>query len=458
MEWLTSDAGNLQATMQPETKYAKSGDYHIAYQVVGDGPIDLVLVPGFISNVEGAWNNPMQVQLFTRLASFSRLIRFDKRGTGLSDPVSIKELPTLEERMDDVRAVMDAVGSQKAALLGVSEGGPLSILFAATHPERTQALILYGAYARWLHADDYPIGMPWNEWDAMLAELEAGWGGPAGLAWYAPSLKDDPKLQQMWGGFLRTGASPAAGLALLRMNEETDVRPALAAIHVPTLVLHRSGDRLIVVEHGRYLAANIADAKLVESPGVDHIPWVGGGEEITAEIQEFLTGVRSMPAPDRVLATVMLTDIVGSTEQVTALGDRRWKDLLGRHNDAVRQELARFRGREVKTTGDGFLATFDGPGRAIQCAQAIAVAARNLGIEVRAGLHTGECELVGPDIGGIAVHVAARVAAKAGPGEVLVSRMVKDLVSGSGIRFKDRGRHAMKGVPGKFALYAALAD
>ena len=458
MEWLTSDAGNLQATMQPETKYAKSGDYHIAYQVVGDGPIDLVLVPGFISNVEGAWNNPLQAQLFTRLASFSRLIRFDKRGTGLSDPVSIKELPTLEERMDDVRAVMDAVGSQKAALLGVSEGGPLSILFAATHPERTQALILYGAYARWLHADDYPIGMPWNEWDAMLAELEAGWGGPAGLAWYAPSLKDDPKLQQMWGGFLRTGASPAAGLALLRMNEETDVRPALAAIHVPTLVLHRSGDRLIVVEHGRYLAANIADAKLVESPGVDHIPWVGGGEEITAEIQEFLTGVRSMPAPDRVLATVMLTDIVGSTEQVTALGDRRWKDLLDRHNDAVRQELARFRGREVKTTGDGFLATFDGPGRAIQCAQAIAVAARNLGIEVRAGLHTGECELVGPDIGGIAVHVAARVAAKAGPGEVLVSRMVKDLVSGSGIRFKDRGRHAMKGVPGKFALYAALAD
>jgi class 3 adenylate cyclase len=444
--------------MQPETKYAKSGAYHIAYQVVGDGPIDLVLAPGFISNVEGAWNNPLQAQLFTRLTSFCRLIRFDKRGTGLSDPVSVTELPTLEERMDDVRAVMDAVGSRKAALLGISEGGPLCLLFAATYPERTQALILYGTYARWLHADDYPIGMPWPEWHAMLAELEAGWGGPAGLDWYAPSLKDDPKLQQMWGGFLRTGASPAAGLALLRMNEETDVRPALAAIHVPTLVLHRSGDRLIVVEHGRYLAAHIADAKLVESPGVDHIPWVGGGEEITAEIQEFLTGVRSMPEPDRVLATVMLTDIVGSTERIAAIGDGKWKDLLNGHNDAVRRELARFRGREVKTTGDGFLATFDGPGRAIQCAQAIAAAARKLGVEVRAGLHTGECELLAQDIGGIAVHVAARVAAKAGPGEVLVSRTVKDLVAGSGIRFKDHGRHVLKGVPGKFALYVALAD
>ncbi|MBI3710379.1 MAG: adenylate/guanylate cyclase domain-containing protein [Proteobacteria bacterium] len=444
--------------MQAETKYAKSGHYSIAYQAVGDGPIDLVLVPGFISNVEGGWNNPWQAQLFTRLASFSRLIRFDKRGTGLSDSVSVKELPTLEERMDDVRAVMDAVGSQKAAVLGVSEGGPLSILFAATYPERTHALILYGSFARWLRSDDYPIGMPWKEWHAMLAELEAGWGGPVGLDWYAPSLKDDPKLQQMWGGFLRSGASPAAGLALLRMNEETDVRSALPAIHVPTLVLHRSSDRLIIVEHGRHLAEHIADAKLVELPGVDHIPWFRGGEDVAAEIQEFLTGVRSMPESDRVLAMVMLTDIVGSTERIAAMGDGKWKDLLNRHNDAVRRELARFRGREVKTTGDGFLATFDGPGRAIHCAQAIVDAACKLGVDVRAGLHTGECELLEQDIGGIAVHVAARVAAKAGPGEVLVSRMVKDLVAGSGIRFKDRGRHVMKGVPGKFALYAASAD
>jgi class 3 adenylate cyclase len=241
------------------------------------------------------------------------------------------------------------------------------------------------------------------------------------------------------------------------MNEETDVRPALAAIHVPTLVLHRSGDRLIAVEHGRYLAEHIADAKLVETPGVDHIPWVGGGEDITSEIQQFLTGVRSMPEPDRMLATVMLTDIVGSTERVAAMGDRKWKDLLERHNDAVRRELARFRGREVKTTGDGFLATFDGPGRAIQCAQAIADAAHKLGIEVRGGLHTGECELLAQDIGGIAVHVAARVAAKAGPGEVLVSRMVKDLVAGSAIRFEPRGTHTLKGVPGRFALFAAVA-
>jgi len=441
----------------PETRYAKSGSYHIAYQVVGSGPIDLVVAPGFISNVEGAWNNPLQAQLFKRLAAFTRLIRFDKRGTGLSDPVSVKELPTLEERMDDVRAVMDAVGSRKAALLGISEGGPLCLLFAATYPERTQALILYGTYARWLQSDDNSIGMPWQEWHAMLAELEGGWGGPAGLDWYVPSLKEDLQMQQMWGGFLRTGASPAAGLALLRMNEETDVRPALAAIHVPTLVLHRSGDRLIAVEHGRYLAAHIADAKLVESPGVDHIPWVGGGEDITSEIQQFLTGVRSMPEPDRMLATVMLTDIVGSTERVAAMGDRKWKDLLERHNDAVRRELARFRGREVKTTGDGFLATFDGPGRAIQCAQAIADAAHKLGIEVRGGLHTGECELLAQDIGGIAVHVAARVAAKAGPGEVLVSRMVKDLVAGSAIRFEPRGTHSLKGVPGRFALFAAVA-
>jgi pimeloyl-ACP methyl ester carboxylesterase len=446
------------AAVTPETRYAKSGPYHIAYQVVGSGPIDLVLVPGFISNVEGAWNNPLQAQLFMRLASFCRLIRFDKRGTGLSDPVSIKELPTLEERMDDVRAVMDAVGSRKAALLGISEGGPLCLLFAATYPERTQALILYGTYARWLQSDDNPIGISWQEWRAMLAELEEGWGGPAGLDWYAPSLKDDPKLQLMWGGFLRTGASPAAGLALLRMNEETDVRPVLAAIHVPTLVLHRSGDRLIVVEHGRYLADHIADAKLVESPGVDHIPWVSGGEDITTEIQDFLTGVRPMPEPDRMLATVMLTDIVGSTERLAAMGDSKWKDLLERHNDAVRRELVHFRGREVKTTGDGFLATFDGPGRAIQCAQAIAKATRKLGVEVRAGLHTGECELLVQDIGGIAVHVAARVAAKAGPGEVLVSRMVKDLVAGSGIRFEPRGTHTLKGVPGKFALFAALDD
>ncbi len=442
----------------PETRYAKSGPYHIAYQVVGSGPIDLVVAPGFISNVEGAWNNPLQAQFFRRLASFSRLIRFDKRGTGLSDPVSVKELPTLEERMDDVRAVMDAVGSRKATLLGISEGGPLCLLFAATYPERTQALILYGTYACWLQSDDNPIGMSWQEWHAMLAELEGGWGGPAGLDWYAPSLKEDPQMQQMWGGFLRTGASPAAGLALLRMNEETDVRPALAAIHVPTLVLHRTGDRLIAVEHGRCLAARIADAKLVETPGVDHIPWIGGGEDITSEIQQFLTGVRSMPEPDRMLATVMLTDIVGSTERVAAIGDRKWKDLLERHNDAVRRELARFRGREVKTTGDGFLATFDGPGRAIQCAQAIAKAAHKLGIEVRGGLHTGECELLAQDIGGIAVHVAARVAAKAGPGEVLVSRMVKDLVAGSAIRFEPRGTHTLKGVPGRFALFAAVAE
>ena len=443
--------------MQPETRYAKSGDYSIAYQVVGNGPIDLVLAPGFISNVEGAWNNPLQAHFFTRLAAFSRLIRFDKRGTGLSDPVSVRELPTLEERMDDVRAVMDAAGSEKAALLGISEGGPLCIMFAATYPERTRALVLYGTYARWLQADDYPIGMPRKNWDAMLRELEAGWGGPAGLHLFASSLKDDPLTQQMWGGFLRTGASPGAGLALLRMNEQTDVRAVLPAIRVPTLVLHRTDDRLIYFALGKLLADRIPGAKLAALPGSDHLPWVGsGGDDIVAETQEFLTGIRTIPEPDRVLATVMLTDIVGSTERLAEMGDQRWNELLHRHNDAVRRELARFRGREIKTTGDGFLATFDGPGRAVRCAQAITAAARTLGIEIRAGLHTGECELNGDDIGGIAVHIAARVAAKARPGEVLVSRMVKDLVSGSGIDFGDHGRYALKGVPGKFELYTAI--
>ena len=447
----------LTRIMQSETRYAKSGDYSIAYQAVGDGPIDLVLAPGFISNVEGAWNNPLQAHFFRRLASFSRLIRFDKRGTGLSDPVSIKDLPTLEERMDDVRAVMDAVGSDRAALLGVSEGGPLCILFAATYPERTRALILYGTYARWLQGDDYPIGMPWKDWEEMLGELETGWGGPAGLRFYAPSLKDDPKTQQMWGAFLRFGASPGAALALLRMNERTDVRNVLPAIRVPTLVLHRRDDRSVYFALGKLLADRIPGARLVTLPGSDHIPWVeSGGDDIVAETQEFLTGIRPMPEPNRVLATVMLTDIVGSTQRLAELGDQRWNQLLSRHYGTVRQELARFRGREVKTTGGGFLATFDGPGRAVRCAQAITAAAQSLSIEIRAGLHTGECDLIGDDITGITVHIVARVAAKARPGEVLVSRMVKDLVAGSGIGFEDRGRYSLKGVPGKFELYAAV--
>jgi len=358
--------------------------------------------------------------------------------------------------MDDVRAVMDAAGCERAALLGVSEGGPLCALFAATYPKRTRALVLYGTYARWLQADDYPIGMAHDEWEAMLAELKAGWGGPAALQWYAPSLKDDPLTQQMWGGFLRSGASPGAGIALLRMNEQTDLRHVLPAIRVPTLVLHRNGDRLIGAALGRLLAERIPDAKWVELPGDDHLPWVGnGGEDICIETQEFLTGVRSLADADRTLATLMLTDIVGSTERVFEIGDHRWRELLIRHNDAVRRELLRFRGNEINTTGDGFLALFDGPGRAIRCAQAITAAARVLGIEIRVGVHTGECELIGADVGGIAVHIAARVCAEAAPSEVLVSRMVKDLVAGSGIRFEDRGRHALKGIPGEVDLYAA---
>jgi pimeloyl-ACP methyl ester carboxylesterase/class 3 adenylate cyclase len=437
--------------MRPVTRYAKSGDVHIAYQVTGDGPLDLVYVPGFVSHLEADWNSPRRARLIERLSSFSRLIRFDKRGTGLSDRVPI---PTLEQRMDDVRAVMDATGSERAALFGVSEGGPMSLLFAATYPARTTALVIYGSYARRLWAPDHPYGRTQTEWDEIIRRLEREWGGPVALDMWAPSMVHDEGFKESWSAYLRLAASPGAAAAVMRMNGEIDVRHVLPVIRVPTLILHRTGDRVTLIEQARFMAEHIAGAKLVELPGVDHIPSVGDGDAIVDEIEEFLTGVRHGPEPDRVLATVLFTDIVGATQQAAALGDRRWRDVLEQHHAVVRRELSRFRGREIDTAGDGFLATFDGPARAVRCARAVSDGVRALGLEVRTGLHTGECEVMAEKLGGIAVHIGARVATTAGPGEVLVSSTVKDLVAGSGLRFQDRGSHALKGVPGEWHLYA----
>ena len=435
----------------PKTRYAKSGDVHIAYQVVGEGPLDLVYVPGFVSHLEFEWEGPLSARFFQRLASFSRLIRFDKRGTGLSDrPPGV---PTLEQRMDDVRAVMDAAGSQKAALFGVSEGGPMSLLFSATYPERTSALVLYGSYARRAWASDHPFGITEADMERALEDLERNWGGSAGIETRAPSMAHDEHFGRWRANWMRLAASPGAAVAILRMNMEIDVRHILPVIRVPTLIVHRTGDRLTRVEQARYVAERIPGARLVELPGIDHTPYVDG-DPILDEVEEFLTGVRHVAEPNRVLATVLFTDIVGSTERAAVLGDQRWRELLTSHHALVRKELARFRGREIDTAGDGFLATFDGPARAIRCASAIRDDVKPLGIEIRAGLHTGECEVMGDKLGGIAVHIGARIASLAKSGEVLVSSTVKDLVAGSGLEFEDRGTHSLKGIPGEWRLFA----
>ncbi len=440
--------------MRPETRYAKSGDLHIAYQVVGEGPFDLVYVPGWVSNVEVAWEEPRVARFLERLAAFSRLILFDKRGTGLSDRVPDDALPTLEERMDDVRAVMDAIGSERAAIFGWSEGGSMSMLFAATYPERTRALVLAGTFAKRLAAPDYPWAPTPDAREAWLREIETGWGGVVDLAVLAPSVASDESFRRWWSRYLRQSASPRAAALLGRMNTHVDVRDILPVIRVPTLVLHRVGDRDAHIEEARYLAAHIRDARLVELPGDDHLPWMEDPDRMLDEIQTFLTGVRPVREPDRILATVLFTDIVGSTERAAALGDQGWRGLLERHHAAVRRELERYRGREIKTTGDGFLASFDGPARGVRCAAAIRDAVREVGLEIRAGLHTGECEVLGNDLGGVALHIAARVMALAAPGEILVSSTLRDLVSGSRIAFADRGSYVLKGVPGEWNLLA----
>lgn len=439
--------------MQVRTRYARSGGVNIAYQVMGEGPRDLVLVPGWVTNVEVFWEEPAAARFLERLSSFCRLILFDKRGTGLSDRVA--DMPDLETRMDDVRAVLDALGVGSAALLGYSEGGSMCLLAAATFPERTSALVVVGGFARRMRAPDYPWGLAWEERDLVIEQVIHDWGGPVGLEARAPSLAGDPRFREWWARFLRLGASPGAAAALMRMNTEIDLRHVLPAIRVPTLILHNAGDRTIPVECGRHLAERIHGAKYVELPGNDHLPFAGNGDAILDEIEEFLTGVRHSPEPDRVLATIMFTDIVDATRRAAELGDRRWRDLLETHHALVREELGRFRGREIDTAGDGFLAAFDGPARAVRAGCAIANSVRRLGIEVRVGLHTRECEVMGPKLGGIAVHIGARVAALANAGEVLVSNTVRDLVAGSGLRFSDRGTHVLKGVPGEWRLFAA---
>jgi len=431
----------------PDVRYAKSGDVHIAYQVIGSGPLDLVFVPGFISHVDLVWDEPHWAGFLERLAAFTRLIRFDKRGTGLSDRVAT--IPTLEERMDDVRAVMDAVGSERAAFFGVSEGGPMSLLFAASYPERTRALALYGSYALFSTAVMGPEQMA-----AFEARVEQSWGTGASVAAFAPSLAEDEAFRRWWARFERMGGSPAAVIRLMRMNSEIDIRHALPAIRVPTLIMHRTGDMRVRVEAGRFLARHIAGARFVELAGDDHLFCAGDAGAILDEIEEFLTGSRPAAEPDRVLATVLFTDIVDSTARAAAAGDHAWRKLLESHHHCVRRELARFRGREIKTMGDGFLATFDGPARGARCAAAIRAAVHDLGIEVRAGLHTGEIELMPDDIGGIAVHIASRIADLAGPGEILSSAVLKDLVAGSGLRFEDRGAHALKGLSENVRVYA----
>jgi pimeloyl-ACP methyl ester carboxylesterase len=438
-----------------ETKYARSGDAHIAYQTVGNAPLDLVLLPGAFSHVEHQWEEPSFARFLHRLASFSRLIVLDVRGTGLSDRGA--ELPTLEEQIDDVLVVLDAVGSEQAALFGLSQGGGLAALFAAAHPTRTSALVLFGAYARALWAENFSWGRRPEEYDNLLRIADEGWGGGVFLPLVAPSVSDDESFRLWWAKQERLSGSPGAILAFLRAQREADVRQVLPTIQAPTLIIQRADDAYRRAEHGRYLADSIPGAKYVELPGRDNLPYVGDQDAVLDEVEEFLTGVRHGPEPDRVLVTVLFTDIVGATQRAAELGDRGWRDLLERHNAVVRRELERGRGREVDTAGDGFLATFDGPARAIRAAHAIAERVQALGLEVRSGLHTGEIELAGDQVRGIAVHIGARAAALAGPGEVLVTSTVKDLVAGSGIEFEDRGEHTLKGVPGEWRVFSVAS-
>jgi pimeloyl-ACP methyl ester carboxylesterase len=441
----------------PTTRYARAGETSIAYQVVGEGPLDLVLTLGFATHIELQWELPVFARFCERLASFSRLILYDKRGSGLSDPV--RDAPTLEQRIDDVRAVMDAVGSECAALFGVSEGGPMSALFAATHPERVSALVLHGAMGRTTEAPDYPWAPPAQALRESSEEFIAPyWGQDATgtLELFAPSFANDPQVQDFAARMERSAASPAMVGKIFEMFLDVDVRAILPTIHVPTLVLHRRGDRVVSRHAGEELAASIPGARYVELPGIDHLPWSGDPEPVLDAIEEFLTGTRASPSAERVLATVMFTDIVDSTRRAAEVGDARWRELLGEHHDVVRRALAQYEGREVKTLGDGFLATFDGPARAIRCGQEIARDAHVHGLDVRVGLHTGEIELVGEDVGGIAVHIAARVGALAGPGEVLASSTIRDLVAGSGIEFSDRGVAELKGVSERWQLLAAV--
>jgi class 3 adenylate cyclase len=441
----------------PETRYARLGGLHLAYQVVGEGPPDILLLDQWFGNLDAQWDVPALAELRERLASFGRLIMFDKRGTGLSDPIPTSSLPTLEEFMKDIPAVLDTVDSDRPALIANIGGGILAIPFAAAHPERISSLILVDCFARFLEAPDFPIGAPEAALAPALELAEGDTGRGVMVDLFAPSVATDERLRRAWARYERSAATPGSTKAIVRLIYESDVRDVLPAIRVPTLVIHRRDAVGFRVEHGRYLAEHIPDARYVELPGSDNLIWAGDLDAMVAEIQAFVTGVRPAPEPRRVLATVMFTDIVGSTERAAELGDVNWQALLADHNRVVRRQLDRFGGREIKVVGDGFLATFDGPARAVRCAIAIRDDVRELGLEIRAGLHVGEIEVLSDDIAGLAVHLGARVAALAGPGEVLVSSTVKDLVVGSGIAFDDRGSHLLKGVPGEWRLFAVDA-
>jgi pimeloyl-ACP methyl ester carboxylesterase len=443
--------------MRPKTGYARNGDIRIAYQVVGDGPIDLVFTPPYISHVDLWWMSPETSRFFERLASFSRLILYDKRGTGLSDPAPA--LPALEDRMEDLHAVLDAVGAERPAVVGISEGGPISALFAATYPERIRSLTLFGTFARIPDADHFPHLVPLvQEMKDRMAGVNEHWGDGEMIELFAPEDSDNEVLRQSIALFERLAASPAMARALLEANLEIDVSHCLSSITSPTLVLHRR-DELVPIELARDMASRIPGARMVELPGANHLPWLGDAATVLDLIEEFVTGAAPTGAPDRALVTVLFTDIVGSTDAAAALGDNRWRSLLERHDAFVRHEVAAAGGKVVKSLGDGALARFDGPARAIRAAQAIVRGAPGeLRIEVRAGVHTGECEILGDDIGGMAVHLGARIAAKAAGGEVLVSAAVRDLVLGSPIGFADRGLHELKGVPGAWNLLAVTDE
>jgi class 3 adenylate cyclase len=441
----------------PRTRYTRSGDVGIAYQVVGEGPQDLVYVPGFVSNIEVMWDDPDSARFLNSLASFSRLIVFDKRGTGVSDAVPLDELPTLEQRMEDVRAVMDAVGSERATLLGHSEGGNMSILFAATYPDRCDGLILISSYAKRVWSEDYPWAPRPDNREAHIEETRRNWGNPELLPdWMAPTRRKDPAYLDWLARYFRLAASPQAAVQLLRMNTQIDTTAVLSSVRVPTLCIYRTDDSDVAVDEGRWIASQIPNCRFVELPGADHFLTAGDYEPILSEVREFMTGTRASADPRRVLTTVLFTDIVGSTELAVRLGDLEWTKLLARHHRVVREQLATHRGKEVDTAGDGFLATFDGPARAIAAARSICEQLKDLEVQVSAGIHTGEVELVDGGIAGLAVHIGARIADLAAPGEVLVSRTVKDLVAGSSVRFFYRGTHTLKGVPDPWQVYSVL--
>jgi pimeloyl-ACP methyl ester carboxylesterase len=441
----------------PTTKYATSDGLSVAYQVFGDGPRDLVYVPGWISNIELMWDDPVLASILRRLGSFARVITFDKRGTGMSDRLPLDRLPGLEERMDDVRAVMDEVGSERAILFGHSEGGSMASLFAATYPERTEALILASTYARRTPAPDHPWAPSAENREVEIRETEEDFGDPDRIPHYMLGDRSDDRAFREWvARYFRLSASPKVAAQLLRMNTLNDTRSVLPLIQAPTLMLYRTDDEDVDVEEGRWMASQIPNATFVELPGDAHLFWAVDPGEFVDEIEEFVTGHREAINPERILSTVLFTDIVDSTRRAAELGDRAWRSLLERHNQVTRQELQRWRGVERVFTGDGILATFDGPARAVRAAAAIGEAVRGLGIEVRAGVHTGEVELIGDNVAGLGVHIGARISSLAEGGEILVSRTVKDLVVGSQLEFESRGTHAMKGVPGEWEVYAVL--